>query len=307
MARDSGRYDAFTDTWIDQQVQIDFAWGNIPMQPNDDRGEATLDPSLDSHIIATSGYEGFPAFITGEPYDDTVTNAIMPNIVGMTQVQAEAALAAAGFSSWNNNTTTSGANSGNDGKVASQYPGVGTVLNVTDQPQATYYDNPGVAVPNILGMPWPQANSTITGAGFVVAQGAGSYSTVGGNDTNVNKVKSQSPTQGTIAAPGSDVNYVLYGLAQSGTVAHMEYDAGSDRYFFYPQAVADYVSTGYVGSTITIANFSAIPAANGNYVIDAVVADNAWNTGGQKIWLRKGSFTWSGAGTSAGSTWTLVA
>jgi hypothetical protein len=128
--RDSGRYDAFTDTWIDQQVRVDFAWGNIPMQPNDDRGMATLDPALDSHIIATSGYEGFPAFITGGVYDDTIANVTIPNIVGLTASAADAALFAAGVTLRNNDgSTTEGATALNDGKVRVQSIPAGTVIN----------------------------------------------------------------------------------------------------------------------------------------------------------------------------------
>lgn len=63
--RDTGRYDATTDTWVDTNVRIDFAWGNLPIQPNDDRGVATLDPALDNHEIVTEGLNGYPSF--GEP------------------------------------------------------------------------------------------------------------------------------------------------------------------------------------------------------------------------------------------------
>jgi hypothetical protein len=127
--RDSGRYDAFTDSWIDQNVRVDFAWGNIPMQPNDDRGMAQLDPALDSHIIATSGYEGFPAFITGGIYDDTIPNVTMPNLIGLSISAADAALADAGFESYSHTTTTSGANSGNNATVKTQSIPAGTLVN----------------------------------------------------------------------------------------------------------------------------------------------------------------------------------
>ena len=304
LSRDSGRYDQFTGTWSEGEVQIAFPWGNIPMQPDEDRAVG-LDPELDSHIIATSEYQGFPDFITGGIYDDTVDNVAVPNLVGLANpTAAETALDNAGLVLGDTNSSTAGANSGNDGKVKSQSIPAGTMVNEGTTVDIVVFDNPGVAVPNLAGLGWVAANAAITGAGLVA--GSSTTSSVGANDTNVNKVKSQSPTQGTVVAPGSTVTYVLYELPTTGTVAHMEYDAGSDRYFFYPVATTDYVSTGYVGRTITVANFSAIPAANGNYVIDAIVADNAWNTGGQKIWLQKGAFSWSGAGTSAGSTWTLV-
>lgn len=131
--RDTGRYDAFTDSYVDQQVRIDFAWGNVPMQPNDDRGMDELDPALDSHIIATSGYEGFPAFLQGAPYDDTIENVTIPNLVGLTATAAIAALDSAGIS-YTIATTSSGANSGNNNTIKQQTPTAGTVFNATDVP-----------------------------------------------------------------------------------------------------------------------------------------------------------------------------
>jgi hypothetical protein len=127
--RDTGRYNVLNDELVESNVQIDFAWGNIPMQPNDDR-EETLDPELDSHIIATSGYEGFPAFIQGGVYDDTITNVTIPNIVGLTASAADAALFAAGVTLRNNDgSTTEGATTQNDGKVRVQSIPAGTVIN----------------------------------------------------------------------------------------------------------------------------------------------------------------------------------
>jgi hypothetical protein len=49
--------------------QIDFVWGNMPMQPNDERGIATLDDTLDNHVIAASGWSNYPAYIPN--YDGT--------------------------------------------------------------------------------------------------------------------------------------------------------------------------------------------------------------------------------------------
>lgn len=45
-------------------VQVDFVWGNLPLQPDDQRGLNTLDPALDNHEIATEGYNGYPGFGT---------------------------------------------------------------------------------------------------------------------------------------------------------------------------------------------------------------------------------------------------
>lgn len=139
--RDTGRYNVLNDALVETNVQVDFAWGNIPMQPNDDRGMAQLDPELDSHIIATAGYEGFPAFITGAPFDDTITNIEVPNLVGLADPEtAQATLANAGLVLGNTNPSTVGANSGNDGKVKSQSPAAGTLLNEGDAVDIVVYD-----------------------------------------------------------------------------------------------------------------------------------------------------------------------
>lgn len=43
-------------------VKVDFVWGNMPLQPNDQRGMAQLDPALDNHSTATGAWQGFPGF-----------------------------------------------------------------------------------------------------------------------------------------------------------------------------------------------------------------------------------------------------
>lgn len=137
--RDTGRYDAFTDSYVDTNVRVDFAWGNIPMQPNDDRGEDILDPGLDSHIIAVSEYEGFPAFTTGAPFDDTIPNATVPNVVGLLSAAAKSAINDAGLN-WSMTTTTNGATELLDDKIKSQSPEAGAVVNAEDTVSIVAYD-----------------------------------------------------------------------------------------------------------------------------------------------------------------------
>jgi hypothetical protein len=81
-------------------VQVDFVWGNFPMQPNDERADGTptatvttnpvgnyggwtntgtvqsalLDTTKDGHNIATADWAGFPSFIAS-PYVALVTDA----------------------------------------------------------------------------------------------------------------------------------------------------------------------------------------------------------------------------------------
>jgi hypothetical protein len=86
-------------------VQVDFVWGNLPLQPDDQRGSNTLDPTLDNHEIATEGYNGYPGF--GESagpaaiFGPTTTWAINMGTLalsGMTTVPAE--LTNGGFSNY---------------------------------------------------------------------------------------------------------------------------------------------------------------------------------------------------------------
>lgn len=149
-----------TDTSGNQKV--DFVWGNLPMQPDADRqsspafefaadsaqalgteagnkywtrrgkkASAKLDATLDNHIIATSGYEGFPDFIQGAPYDDTTANATVPNVVGLTESAANTALVAAGLVKGAVTTANNaaGATALNDGLVKTQTPAAATVVN----------------------------------------------------------------------------------------------------------------------------------------------------------------------------------
>ena len=133
-------------------VFVDFVWGNMPMQPNADREEGhDLDPALDSHIIATSQYEGFPLFIQGAPYDDTIDNREVPNLLGQTGSTADGILAGAGLTSVVGTPVTSGATSENNGTVATQSPDAGIVVNAGDSVTYALY-NYVVATNPIAGM-----------------------------------------------------------------------------------------------------------------------------------------------------------
>ena len=105
-------------------VQVDRVWGNIPMQPDDDRTDSyigipqvqdvgwsqafkvtsdnlrTADYNLelnnlevkapaDSHTIATLGWSNFPAFIPNYAGDeDPELEQVVPNLIGKTLAQA---------------------------------------------------------------------------------------------------------------------------------------------------------------------------------------------------------------------------
>jgi hypothetical protein len=79
-------------------VAIDFVWGNFPMQPNDDRPNTTagrLDPALDNHIIALSGWNGYPQYNPNTPGEDVAgatDYVLVPSVLGLTTALATDAM-----------------------------------------------------------------------------------------------------------------------------------------------------------------------------------------------------------------------
>ena len=84
-------------------IAVDFVWGNFPMQPNDvrpDTATCRLDPALDNHIIALSGWGGYPQFVANSAGEDVAgpTDYILtPNVLGLTTALAQDALKDASF------------------------------------------------------------------------------------------------------------------------------------------------------------------------------------------------------------------
>lgn len=78
------------------EVAIDFVWGNFPMQPNDVRPEGSrLDPALDNHITALSGWNGYPQYnpnTTGEDVAGSTDYVLVPNVIGLTTALAQDAM-----------------------------------------------------------------------------------------------------------------------------------------------------------------------------------------------------------------------
>jgi hypothetical protein len=80
------------------EVAIDFVWGNFPIQPNDARPDTTagrLDPALDNHIIALSGWNGYPQYspnTTGEDVAGSTDYVLVPSVLGLTTALATDAM-----------------------------------------------------------------------------------------------------------------------------------------------------------------------------------------------------------------------
>ena len=85
------------------EIAIDFVWGNMPMQPNDVRPNAVsaigtagrLDPLLDNHINALSGWGGYPLFTpnsAGEDVAGPTDYVLVPSVIGLTTADATDAM-----------------------------------------------------------------------------------------------------------------------------------------------------------------------------------------------------------------------
>jgi hypothetical protein len=92
------------------EVAIDFVWGNFPIQPNDARPDAAsatlsttvttrvagrLDPAADNHIIALSGWNGFPLYnpdTAGEDVAGPTDYVLVPSVLGLTTALATDAM-----------------------------------------------------------------------------------------------------------------------------------------------------------------------------------------------------------------------
>jgi len=93
-------------------VVVDFVWGNMPLQPNDDRPDTAtgrLDFALDNHVIAQTGWNGYPLYVPNTDgaaiEGDSPANGIqadeifivVPNVLGQTTALATDALKDAGY------------------------------------------------------------------------------------------------------------------------------------------------------------------------------------------------------------------
>jgi hypothetical protein len=70
------------------EIQIDFVWGNMPLQPDEDRSEG-LDFTADNHVIADIGWSNYPAYIPNYSGDeDDGLEYVVPDLVRKTRSQA---------------------------------------------------------------------------------------------------------------------------------------------------------------------------------------------------------------------------
>ena len=128
------------------QVAVDFAWGNMPMQPNDDRPNAVgvvgtpgrLDPDASIHEIALSGWGGYPLFTANDPGEELSGVAYIktPNVLGYTATQAVDALKDDGYLAGSITNTTGVTNTAS---VITAVARTGTTATITSSGAGAKY------------------------------------------------------------------------------------------------------------------------------------------------------------------------
>lgn len=161
-------------------------------------------------LAGTTATAGNTATIKVYSFERTV-----PNIVGLTQSQAQSQLSASGFSNFASSLRTSGATLANNKLVATQSPASGTSLNIADEVSFQINDY-RIAVPNLTGLSRQTAIDTLSAAGFTKV--TITTTETGATPTNNNKVFSQSPVNsGTTYNPADQtVSFVVYTLGVVG-------------------------------------------------------------------------------------------
>jgi hypothetical protein len=139
--------------------KVDFAWGNVPLQPNEERTPSAqpivvepansdqnrswsgttvypsdaLDETLDNHILVVTGHNGYPNYLPND-VDNIPGNIPIPDLEGGSEEFAIAQWVAAGFKAENVSIVylgnDQGANAQNNGTVASQEPEAGHTADV---------------------------------------------------------------------------------------------------------------------------------------------------------------------------------
>ena len=166
------------------EVAIDFVWGNFPIQPNDARPDAAsatlsesvttrvpgrLAPALDNHIIALSGWNGFPLYnpdTAGEDVAGSVDYVLVPEVRGFTTALAVDAMKDASL------TVTTAAGTTNTATQPTQ-------INVTTTTAATVTVSGGTTT-------WPVGTKVTIAAGTGIPTAlVGTFSVTGGSGSAI--------------------------------------------------------------------------------------------------------------------------
>jgi hypothetical protein len=185
-------------------IVVDFVWGNFPLQPNDQRPDTAtgrLNYDLDNHVLAETGWNGYPLFVpntdgsavdSDSPADGIQDDEIFLNIalnpdvtgtvelvIGQTTAVAIDSLKDEGFATANVLTGTAATNAAKSitrvNVTSTTAANVYTTTASTAYPVGTKVTiGSGTGIPAAVVGTWTVTNATstyitIAGTGFTVA------------------------------------------------------------------------------------------------------------------------------------------
>jgi hypothetical protein len=210
----------------------------------------------------------------------------VPDLTGLTRINAINELIAAGID-YSINYITAGATSQNNDTVVSQSDSDDIVIVNVYQ-----YVIPGSAMPNLVGLTEAAATIVLTNAGFVKGTVTTANNASGATEINDQFVKTQAIAAGTITVAGTSVaivkyQYVLEGPASYSILA-IQYNMGMNN--AYDMYLPDRVNKPSVGDKVFVFN-NARATFNRKWTVAAVVNDDVYSAGGTKV-----SFSDNGGG-----------
>ena len=182
--------------------QAGFKVGSVGYQQGVGKAQGTV-ISQDPHAGSQAGKGSSVNLIAVGATAQTV-----PDVIGMTQAAATAAITAAGLSLGH---VTQLYSSSPEGSVTDQAPNSGVTAPAGSQVAITISRGPtpsaspsAAAVPNVTGQSQSQAATTLQSAGFVVVA-----DTVASSSVPAGVVSDQTPAGGVLAQPGTTVTIIV--------------------------------------------------------------------------------------------------
>jgi hypothetical protein len=219
------------------EVAIDFVYGNFPIQPNDARPDAAsatlsttvttrvagrLDPALDNHINALSGWNGYPQYTpntAGEDVLGATDYVLVPNVLNLTTALAVDAMKDASLTV---TTATSSANASGFKATINNIAIASGTATFTTAAAHGFTGNPSAQTVTVSGLTNTQLNGTwlianaegstftVFNTGFTNVSSTSDSGTVI-DSSKVGKIKAQSLAAGqNNVAPGTAVTITAY-------------------------------------------------------------------------------------------------
>lgn len=221
---------------------VDFVWGNIPMQPNDDRTDggatvvvaanasdnnqwsgysvyksARLDPAVDNHSNVEAGWAGFPSFIEaagnfiitavsgdGTTVTYTSQNRLVPgDVVNITGLTASAYNLSSATVVAADALKFTVTNAANAGLITGQY---GKVQRTDALSAADGVGLGNIIVPDVRGLTTALALDALKDAGYEAAN-ITTATAATNTRTDVTRFNATSATAAVIYATGAHTNY----------------------------------------------------------------------------------------------------